>query len=203
MSAQRTACKTHVGLDRGHDGGLDHLRDVIVADALGICADLDAAMARARRRLTPTSGRVYWRTDETGPVHVPSSTRQARPTRPSRSARSAASACRCSYRSGGGGQMTTMVVRDWTNCQPERGVAVLLPTARRRRCPHPRRAVHAVVQYGPVRRRRRAVAGDRGRPGRRPGRDVADRQAGVRPADRPVPRRTKRCPCRCFSAAGA
>ncbi len=28
------------------DGGLDHLRDVIVADSLGICADLDAAMER-------------------------------------------------------------------------------------------------------------------------------------------------------------
>ncbi len=28
------------------DGGLEHLRDVIVADRLGICADLDAAMAR-------------------------------------------------------------------------------------------------------------------------------------------------------------
>jgi nitrite reductase (NADH) large subunit len=28
------------------DGGLDHLRDVIVADSLGICADLEAAMAR-------------------------------------------------------------------------------------------------------------------------------------------------------------
>jgi nitrite reductase (NADH) large subunit len=27
-------------------GGLDHLRDVIVADSLGVCADLDAAMAR-------------------------------------------------------------------------------------------------------------------------------------------------------------
>jgi nitrite reductase (NADH) large subunit len=30
----------------GMDGGLDHLRDVIVADSLGICADLDAAMER-------------------------------------------------------------------------------------------------------------------------------------------------------------
>jgi len=28
------------------DGGLDHLREVIVADRLGICADLEAAMAR-------------------------------------------------------------------------------------------------------------------------------------------------------------
>ena len=28
------------------DGGLDHLRDVIVNDSLGICADLEAAMAR-------------------------------------------------------------------------------------------------------------------------------------------------------------
>jgi nitrite reductase (NADH) large subunit len=28
------------------DGGLDHLRDVIVTDRLGICADLEAAMAR-------------------------------------------------------------------------------------------------------------------------------------------------------------
>ncbi|TCK26458.1 nitrite reductase large subunit NirB [Pseudonocardia endophytica] len=28
------------------DGGLDHLREVIVDDSLGICADLDAAMAR-------------------------------------------------------------------------------------------------------------------------------------------------------------
>jgi nitrite reductase (NADH) large subunit len=28
------------------DGGLDHLRDVIMDDKLGICADLDAAMAR-------------------------------------------------------------------------------------------------------------------------------------------------------------
>ncbi|HEU5107192.1 MAG TPA: nitrite reductase (NAD(P)H), partial [Micromonosporaceae bacterium] len=28
------------------DGGLDHLRDVIVRDSLDICADLDAAMAR-------------------------------------------------------------------------------------------------------------------------------------------------------------
>ena len=28
------------------DGGLDHLRAVIVDDSLGICADLDAAMAR-------------------------------------------------------------------------------------------------------------------------------------------------------------
>jgi len=28
------------------DGGLEHLREVIVADSLGICADLDAAMAR-------------------------------------------------------------------------------------------------------------------------------------------------------------
>jgi nitrite reductase (NADH) large subunit len=28
------------------EGGLDHLRDVIVADSLGICADLEAAMAR-------------------------------------------------------------------------------------------------------------------------------------------------------------
>jgi nitrite reductase (NADH) large subunit len=28
------------------DGGLDHLRDVIVEDSLGICAELDAAMAR-------------------------------------------------------------------------------------------------------------------------------------------------------------
>jgi nitrite reductase (NADH) large subunit len=30
----------------GLDGGLDHLRAVIVEDSLGICADLDAAMAR-------------------------------------------------------------------------------------------------------------------------------------------------------------
>jgi nitrite reductase (NADH) large subunit len=30
----------------GLEGGIDHLRDVIVADSLGICADLDAAMAR-------------------------------------------------------------------------------------------------------------------------------------------------------------
>jgi nitrite reductase (NADH) large subunit len=30
----------------GMDGGLGHLRDVIVADSLGICADLEAAMAR-------------------------------------------------------------------------------------------------------------------------------------------------------------
>nr|MDT0665275.1 nitrite reductase (NAD(P)H) [Micromonospora sp. DSM 115978] len=30
----------------GLDGGLDHLRDVIVDDSLGICAELDAAMAR-------------------------------------------------------------------------------------------------------------------------------------------------------------
>ncbi|MET9022234.1 nitrite reductase large subunit NirB [Actinopolymorpha sp. NPDC004070] len=30
----------------GMDGGLDHLRSVIVDDALGICADLDAAMER-------------------------------------------------------------------------------------------------------------------------------------------------------------
>jgi len=28
------------------DGGLDHLRDVIVADSLGICADLETAMSR-------------------------------------------------------------------------------------------------------------------------------------------------------------
>jgi nitrite reductase (NADH) large subunit len=28
------------------DGGLDHLREVIVDDRLSICADLDAAMAR-------------------------------------------------------------------------------------------------------------------------------------------------------------
>src|SRR5262249_23595911 len=28
------------------DGGLDHLREVIVADSLGICADLEEAMAR-------------------------------------------------------------------------------------------------------------------------------------------------------------
>ncbi|MQA95511.1 MAG: nitrite reductase large subunit [Streptosporangiales bacterium] len=28
------------------DGGLDHLRDVIIGDSLGICADLDAAMER-------------------------------------------------------------------------------------------------------------------------------------------------------------
>ena len=28
------------------DGGLDHLRDVVVRDSLGICADLEAAMAR-------------------------------------------------------------------------------------------------------------------------------------------------------------
>ncbi len=27
------------------EGGLDHLREVIVADSLGLCADLDAAMA--------------------------------------------------------------------------------------------------------------------------------------------------------------
>jgi nitrite reductase (NADH) large subunit len=30
----------------GLDGGMDYLRDVIVADRLGICAELDAAMAR-------------------------------------------------------------------------------------------------------------------------------------------------------------
>ena len=30
----------------GLDGGLDHLRAVIVDDSLGLCADLDAAMAR-------------------------------------------------------------------------------------------------------------------------------------------------------------
>ena len=29
----------------GLDGGLDHLREVIVDDKLGICADLEAAMA--------------------------------------------------------------------------------------------------------------------------------------------------------------
>jgi nitrite reductase (NADH) large subunit len=38
------------------DGGLDHLRDVIVADSLGICADLEAAMARH-----VTSYRDEWR----------------------------------------------------------------------------------------------------------------------------------------------
>jgi nitrite reductase (NADH) large subunit len=38
---QRTA-----GWIEAMDGGLDHLRAVIVDDALGICADLDAAMAR-------------------------------------------------------------------------------------------------------------------------------------------------------------
>lgn len=29
----------------GLDGGLDHLRDVIIHDTLGLCAELDAAMA--------------------------------------------------------------------------------------------------------------------------------------------------------------
>lgn len=38
---QRTA-----GWIEAMEGGLDHLRDVIVHDSLGICADLDAAMAR-------------------------------------------------------------------------------------------------------------------------------------------------------------
>ncbi|HEV2781278.1 MAG TPA: nitrite reductase large subunit NirB [Actinophytocola sp.] len=38
---QRTA-----GWLEAMDGGLDHLRDVIVHDSLGICADLEAAMAR-------------------------------------------------------------------------------------------------------------------------------------------------------------
>jgi nitrite reductase (NADH) large subunit len=38
---QRTA-----GWIEAMDGGLDHLRSVIVDDSLGICADLDAAMAR-------------------------------------------------------------------------------------------------------------------------------------------------------------
>ncbi|HEU5471122.1 MAG TPA: nitrite reductase large subunit NirB [Actinophytocola sp.] len=38
---QRTA-----GWVEALDGGLDHLRDVIVHDSLGICADLEAAMAR-------------------------------------------------------------------------------------------------------------------------------------------------------------
>ena len=33
------------------DGGLDHLRDVIVGDSLGICAALEEAMAAAHRRL--------------------------------------------------------------------------------------------------------------------------------------------------------
>jgi nitrite reductase (NADH) large subunit len=38
---QRTA-----GWIEAMDGGMDHLREVIVDDSLGICADLDAAMAR-------------------------------------------------------------------------------------------------------------------------------------------------------------
>src|SRR5919198_1216411 len=38
---QRTA-----GWIEAMDGGLEHLRDVIVHDSLGICADLEAAMAR-------------------------------------------------------------------------------------------------------------------------------------------------------------
>jgi nitrite reductase (NADH) large subunit len=38
---QRTA-----GWIEAMDGGLDHLREVIVDDSLGICADLEAAMAR-------------------------------------------------------------------------------------------------------------------------------------------------------------
>jgi nitrite reductase (NADH) large subunit len=42
---QRTASWLE-GLDGGPNKGLDHLRAVIVEDSLGLCADLDAAMAR-------------------------------------------------------------------------------------------------------------------------------------------------------------
>jgi nitrite reductase (NADH) large subunit len=42
------------------DGGLAYLRTVIVEDSLGICADLEAAMAR-HVESTPTSGDPHWR----------------------------------------------------------------------------------------------------------------------------------------------
>ena len=63
------------------DGGLDHVREVIVDDSLGICAELDAAMAAARRHLRrrvaarPSTIRRSWRGSS------PSSTRREPPTR--------------------------------------------------------------------------------------------------------------------------
>ena len=63
------------------EGGIEGLRAVIFDDSLGICADLDAAMADAHRRRTRTSGRRRSTIPRSSGGSRRSSTRRPRPTR--------------------------------------------------------------------------------------------------------------------------
>ena len=63
------------------EGGIEGLRAVIFDDSLGICADLDAAMADAHRTPTRTSGRPRSRTPRSCAGSPRSSTPRRRPTR--------------------------------------------------------------------------------------------------------------------------
>ena len=66
------------------DGGLDHLREVIIDDSLGLAADFEAAM---QRHVVDTSanGKRSSTTPTSWPGSCHSSMRPARPTQPSNS----------------------------------------------------------------------------------------------------------------------
>ena len=71
------------------EGGLDHVRDVVVHDSLGLCDELEAADGRPRRALPRRVGRDHRRPGAAARASCPSSTRPTRPTRRSASSRSA------------------------------------------------------------------------------------------------------------------
>ena len=110
------------------DGGLDYLRRVIVDDSLGIAADLDAAMARARRRLR---GRVAVPRGRSGPAAPVRLLRQrARHPGPDHRLRRRARSTDPGPRAGAAGDASMSPawtpICPYTDLEPERGVAALV-----------------------------------------------------------------------------
>jgi len=175
------------------EGGLDALRAADIDDSLGRCADLDAAMARH----VPTYA-DEWAEALADPerlarfasfVNAPG---EPEPSIAFRERRGRSSRRRCWWRA-----------RRCRSCGRERldagvpgragapGARGLRPRRRRpgRGLPHPRRDAARPRQPRPVQRGDGAVPRDRRQPGRPPGGVQPDVQAGVGPAERPVPGR--------------
>ena len=165
------------------DGGLDHLRAVIVDDSLGLCAELDAAMARHVDVVLRRVAATRWTTRSGCAASSPSSTHPTCPTRrsPSRVERGQpvprtgdAGRHRRPHRGPAGGTaMTTMHADGWTHGLPVRPAGA---RAGRRRAgrrgaggalPDPRRQPVRDRQPRPGRRRVRAVPRHRRHPRRR------------------------------------
>ena len=67
------------------DGGLEHLRDVVCNDSLGLAAEFEAADGSATSTATPASGRACWTTRTSCRGSCRSSTPPTSPTRQSSS----------------------------------------------------------------------------------------------------------------------